>query len=395
MNGPYDERINDQMWKLLIILLFLLNVSMPSCAHDVESSPLKEYGSDNLFPVHYGDEWGFISADGDLLFKIRCYSIRSFFEGLAIYAVSKNGEIKYGYINTKGDVVIEPKYDNAGDFAEGLAPVLSNRKWGFINTKGEYVIKAAYQGAGPFSEGLACVHIWRTIGRAAIPPGEGRTNEDAPLRYFRYLKYLSYLEMESIAEFPDGKYGYIDRNGIMVVEPHTWDYAEAFHDGCAVVRKLDQGWTFINSKGEMIAGRWFESCDSFSEGMAAVSINRKKGYINTKGELIIPPKFNFVGSFSEGIAPVEVDYEKWGAINKKGLFVIKPIYDDLDNFSDGLAIAELHGKRIFIDHTGKQVKTTSLPVQWYGFRDGLAIVGLKGKRVYINKKGKIIAPYEK
>lgn len=49
------------------------------------------------------------------------------------------------------------QYDELYPFSEGLAAVKKNDKFGFINTKGELVIPCQYQYAGQFKGGLACV----------------------------------------------------------------------------------------------------------------------------------------------------------------------------------------------------------------------------------------------
>ncbi len=52
--------------------------------------------------------------------------------------VQKDG--KLGYINTKGEQIIECKFDHARGFNEGFARVKKDGKWGYINTKGCFVI---------------------------------------------------------------------------------------------------------------------------------------------------------------------------------------------------------------------------------------------------------------
>lgn len=49
------------------------------------------------------------------------------------------------------------QFDELYPFSEGMAAVRKDNKFGFINTKGELVIPCQYMCAGDFSEGLACV----------------------------------------------------------------------------------------------------------------------------------------------------------------------------------------------------------------------------------------------
>ena len=52
---------------------------------------------------------------------------------------------KWGYINTKGEVVISLQYKDAEIFSEdGLAPVKVSKLWGFVNAKGDMVIADDY-----------------------------------------------------------------------------------------------------------------------------------------------------------------------------------------------------------------------------------------------------------
>ena len=44
-----------------------------------------------------------------------------------------------------------------GDFVEGVSPARVGENWGFIDTKGDWVIEPKYWRVQPFSEGLAAV----------------------------------------------------------------------------------------------------------------------------------------------------------------------------------------------------------------------------------------------
>ncbi|MBL1410823.1 WG repeat-containing protein [Sphingobacterium faecale] len=88
----------------------------------------------------------------DNLYKIKTVKVAS-----AVHQVLN------GYSDKAGNIKIEPKYPEAGVFNEGLAPVakydeFGKLKWGFINTKGELVIEHKFSNRpSVFSEGLALV----------------------------------------------------------------------------------------------------------------------------------------------------------------------------------------------------------------------------------------------
>lgn len=64
-----------------------------------------------------------------------------FSEGLAV--VEKN--LKFGYINEEGTLVIDFQFYDAGDFIDGIAYASVDGKYGFINKKGEFVIPQNFE----------------------------------------------------------------------------------------------------------------------------------------------------------------------------------------------------------------------------------------------------------
>ena len=64
---------------------------------------------------------------------------------------------KWGFVSLDGQLVIEPQYENAGAFANGLAPVETLSGWGYINQSNELVIEDEYTEACSFYKGIAPV----------------------------------------------------------------------------------------------------------------------------------------------------------------------------------------------------------------------------------------------
>ena len=55
-------------------------------------------------------------------------------------------------MNKKGEVVIEPKFESAKSFSNGLAAVSDGEYWGFIDHSGDVVIKCQFIDADYFTK---------------------------------------------------------------------------------------------------------------------------------------------------------------------------------------------------------------------------------------------------
>lgn len=137
-------------------------------------------------------------------------------------------EGKWGYLDPNGTAVIEPMYEDAAEFSEGLAAVRLEGVWNFIDTSEHTVIDChGYETVQSFHEGLAAVKrngLWGYInkqGQEVIPP--------------RFEIAGSFRERVAVVK--QGRlYGYIDRNGEWIIPPQ-FEYAVNFRDGKAKVRK--------------------------------------------------------------------------------------------------------------------------------------------------------------
>ncbi|MCB0465039.1 MAG: WG repeat-containing protein, partial [Aequorivita sp.] len=139
---------------------------------------------------------------------------------------------KVGFINGKGEWVIQPAYDKVRAFNVGLAPVNEGKEWGFINEKGEKIIDIKYRDAEIFSDnGLAPVKekkLWGFVdktGKLVIP-----------MEYDISIGMFGFLQSGSDKGFIDGlarvkknkEWGFIDKTGKVVGKWHQ--NAEAFVD---------------------------------------------------------------------------------------------------------------------------------------------------------------------
>jgi hypothetical protein len=149
---------------------------------------------------------------------------------------------------------------------------------------------------------------------------------------------------------------------------------------------------YIDNAGNMMIPPQFDTCWSFSEGLAGVTVNNNLGFINNTGHFISEPQFNDeAGRFSEGFASVSVGNSRSGKVRKgfidtTGHVTFLPSVTSLRNFSEGLAIFEKDGYKGYID---KNMVVVIEPKYKYAgsFYDGLARVQDESGSYYINKSG--------
>lgn len=205
--------------------------------------------------------------------------------------------------------LVNPTYDEAGDFSNGLAIVKKGGLFGAVDTNGKEVIALQYTELYPFTN-----------------------------------KVTSFKR-------PDGKVGIINCQGKVLCEK-SYDKIFPVTDSCAKVQKGDYG--FIDAFGNEIVPCKYGNLLPFSNNMTYFFYGLKYGFYNTKGATVVPLTYSNVGTFSEGLCAVSLK-DKWGYINTSGKLVIPMEYEDAGVFSEGLACVQKNGKFGFIDKEGKVV----------------------------------------
>lgn len=187
---------------------------------------------------------GYVNTKGELAIPYAYDYARSFSQGLALVG-SDAGQ--YGYINSKGKQVIPFRYASAGDFQEGLAPVQNAAgKWGYINKQGKTVIAHQYADVWGFSGGLAAVV--NTKGQIGYINSTGKLVIGYQ-KYNRAGEFSQGIALVGIVSKsdPNGKYGYIDRQGRLLTKLEYTQESSSFKGGYAVAVKGDKGYVLAKS----------------------------------------------------------------------------------------------------------------------------------------------------
>lgn len=320
------------------------------------------YQDNGLAIVSKNDYMGVIDENGDFIIDPKYDYIEKFSEGIAI-ANNKNG---YYAFSDSGKKIFEYRY-YIGNFKEGRAvfvEVNRDNQWiyGYIDKFGEVVIPAKYEVANNFKNGKAVVKLVK--GDYEIIDTSGNT-----IQIFKYPFVGDISEgLLLFKEQIDGKFGYINENGEVIIKP-KFGSAEAFKDGTAVVN-------------------------------ASTDYKNKYGLIDKKGNFIIQPIYNDVKLLDERMVAVGKAIDKnnpfigskYALTNTKGKLLTDFIYYGISNYKDNLASVYDNNYTFFIDKLGKKV--SKLPTV-----KGIGTLTLEKKLVkadvdnrisYLDKSGPII-----
>ena len=308
----------------LLLMIALLSLSGIACAdRDISLGGFGDSGWAVIFESVEPYKTvlvGYFNPEGQLMQGEWEFGV-AFHEGRA--GVELNGQ--YGFIDTTGELVIPYEWKNVKFFHEGLAAVLKDGKWGFIDTDGNLVIPYQWDYCSyGFCEGVAVVSN-KGEGKYDVIDKEGNVSFSVVADYAQ-----SYFSEGLLGIQRDGKYGFVDSTGELVI-PCTWDNVNPFTAGVAKV-KLGNSYFGINQKGEtVISYKELMGCDnawSFSDDLCRVQKDGLQGYIDRKGNLVIPCEWMDATEFIDGIDCVKKG-ALWGAIDQTGELVIPCKYRDV------------------------------------------------------------------
>lgn len=215
--------------------------------------------------VNDGEEWHIINSAG---FKVARTSVPVEYMGILSdgkIPVSKDG--KYAYVTSSLDIPDSLPYDYASNFKNGIAAVRKGERWALIDTEEKMVTDYIFEdvvldafdsccsGGVIFAKKDGMYYMLNTQGNKIVE----QTFDDAK----------PFAGDGPAAVCVSGKWGFIDQNGAMVIEPQ-YEAANSFNVGLGAVC-VDGAWGYVNTSGTIRIKCQFEDCQPFSSnGIAAV-----------------------------------------------------------------------------------------------------------------------------
>ena len=261
----------------------------------------------------------------------------------------------FGYTDSIGKWLIEPTYDDAGFFYNGIAGVEQNGKLGLINKKNEQIVSFI------FDE----IETDKELFVVSSNDHLGIINRNGDFIFDTIFEDISILDEGFICAQKDSLYAFYDRNGkpltqevyddvlnfkngvcpvsingqkgilnkdMKLLIPCMYEGINIYSDSTFITINKDELRQLRNANGKIINDSLFQEIHPLVNGFAICIKDNRIGYLNHKGVQIIGNMYeafidyDILGNFNNGRAVVSKD-KKFGIIDTTGQFVLKPTHD--------------------------------------------------------------------
>ena len=230
---------------------------------------IKHVAGGNMYVVKEGDSLNLINEEGEIVLKNRFEDVLSIDNGNLII---KQGE-KYGIMSSEGETKVEIVYDGLEYLFDGYYKAYKDEKYGIIDLSDKIMLEFNYNEITYMSEEgfikaenengetLLLNTQFQTKCKGEVIEINEKHNYIKLREEFEYKYYNFQLEEKSAKDiFPantlytskqDGKYGFVNKNGIIIVECEYEDATEQNEYGYAAIKKNGK-WGAIDYKGNIV-----------------------------------------------------------------------------------------------------------------------------------------------
>ena len=269
--------------------------------HYLEASTLNEIPGawDGAYPFSEGKaitfkDWKYyvINRKGEIVLELPVcedYGHCGYKKGLL--AVKKDG--KWGYLDAAGKWVIAPQYDFAWHFDDGIAWVQKEKKWHAITKKGDIIFSIPEFGELGWIKGRRAF-FKKDFDHDTYVDYEAIVHKDTDWILYdafqgELLTIKGSVDIEDyLADGPpfcvfekEGPSHYVDERGT-TISKQTYDWANPFYEGYAVVGQSYNQLGIINKRCELIVPFVLDAAGRASEGIVPADYNGKTGYLKLK-----------------------------------------------------------------------------------------------------------------
>ena len=329
-------------------------------------------------------QWGYIDTLGNIRIEPQFMYAGKFEEGLAV--IGKNSQL--GYVNKRGEVVIEPQFDEAYPFRDGYALAVKNQKFGVINKKGSAVVDFKYQELGASISGL---RLALKNDQYGYVNALGETAID-----FKYDFAYDFKGAYALVE-NDTATGLIDIQGNQIIPPV---FEQLYFLNSSILRgKLQGKYGMIHILGDTLIPFQYDLLGELASNRIMAVEEGEYFYLNSKGETAVDKRYNYepaalnYAEFQAGYAAYKNNKGNFGIMDTNGARVFPAIFENVGAFDSTLTAVKRYGKWGYANGEVDLIIDYQFDYAW-AFENGRAKIELDGKQGIIDLEGNVIIPAE-
>ncbi|MEM9847235.1 MAG: WG repeat-containing protein [Bacteroidota bacterium] len=306
---------------------------------------------DRAFDFKYGvarvveaQRFGLIDQTGQYLIRPKFIHIGEFDDNALAIVKYGQEKVRYGILDTKGNIITEHHYNEIKPYSEDRAIVKLKDQYGYIDSDGKLVIPTIYSKVGPFVEGRAAVQENGNCGYI--------NTYGAVVVELAYSKCLEFNSGRAVVYKGYRKAGLLSETGEHIIQP-SLNRLINFKNGRGLMRDDNYRFYFITEDANVFDG-YYQEALNFKHGVAVVRSGDKWGIVNRKGIKIIPPKYDKIEPFKDAYAKVRIR-GFYGLYDLKGQAILPVTYERIQAINERIFSVE-QGNRIgYLDSRGTWV----------------------------------------
>jgi len=253
---------------------------------------------------------------------------------------------KLSLINLEGKKIVRSgKYEKIGKFNEEMASVKKRKKYGFINTKGELIFKPTFNKVEDYKNGFAIVMINNKF---------GFINKDSLVIAPQFKKCSNFINGMALVKDSLNEIYCINTKGEKIEDSLAIiNYNNNFKEYILTVDT--NGYFYTNPILKTSINKFFIEAQDFENNKAIVRIesNYKYGILKPSGSYFLTPRVDNIGEFENNYSTFTTNIQT-GLYNCSGKQIAYTIFTEIEQVGNLIKLIR-PDQTIIIDQQGKVV----------------------------------------
>ncbi len=312
---------------------------------------------------------------------------------------SSNG--LYGYADEKGKFIIEPKFEKAFPFENGVARILEKNFWGLIDLKGNYKLNPVYSELQGVKNNLLVVGINDTKSGLILYGLMDITGKEYVKPQYQFITpdyNNQILIVGNTLSAPNGKtkirFGLINNKNIILI---PIIYKEIKHTRFRTFAAKDDNnfWNIFDETGKSIFGKNYTAINDFDERFATVENKEGWSIVAPDGQILTDINYRKIIKKNANVFEL-LSYPFIKVVDNNHNILFSTQYDELSFANENFYIFNKDEKAGLLNEKGNVVMGNKFDVI-QSFKNGLSVVKSNNKYGVVNQKLQQILPihYEK